>query len=95
MYYNKYELEGKEACWRFAFAQRLRDVLKQKNFTIVQFTRQTGIPKSSMDGYLNGSSIPNYFRMSVMAEVLDMPLDKLTDIRPNADLFDDVDEDEE
>ena len=94
MSYNDFARVGNEASWCFAFSQRLRQLLERKGIKIAQFARLTGIPKTSIDSYLNGGSIPNYFRMMLMAEVLEMSVDKLADIRPFADL-DDLDDDDE
>ena len=97
MSYNEYARIGNEASWGFAFGQRLRQLLERKHIKIAQFARQTGIPKCSIDSYLGGHSIPNYFRMTLMAEVLDMSVEKLADISPFADLddYDDENIDEE
>lgn len=68
MSHNDFARESNEAAWGYAFGQRLRVLLDQRNIKIAQFARQIGLPKSTLDKYLKGTSIPNYFRIVLIAE---------------------------
>lgn len=97
MSYNEFARAGNEASWGFAFAQRLRSLMAQQDIKTAQFARKTGIPKGTLESYMQGSSIPNYYRTMLIAEGLGISIERLTDLRPNADILyydDDDDEDE-
>lgn len=97
MSYNEFARVSEEASWGFAFGQRLRSLLADKNIKVSQFARKTGIPKDTIDRYLNGASIPNYYRMTLIAKELDITVERLADLRPNADIlyyYDETEEDE-
>lgn len=89
MSYNEIHRSAQEACWALEFGHRLKDLLKQKNMTIVQLARLSGVPKSSIESCLKGTTIPNYYRVALIAKTLDISVEKLTDVSSNEDLYDD------
>lgn len=95
MSYNEFAIIGNEASWRFAFAHRLRKILEMRNIKIVDFGRKTGISSKVLNSYLNGSQIPNYYRMMVMAEALNMPIETLTAVDSDEDLYEEYDDTED
>lgn len=94
MSYQDHMRPAQEASWGYAFGARLRKLMDDKGIKVAQFARKVGLPKSTIEKYRDGSSIPNYYRMKIIADELGMTVEKLVDIRPFADL-DDMDDDEE
>lgn len=96
MSYNDFARPAQEASWGFAFAQRLRQLIERRGIKVTELSRRTGIPKSTIDSYTEGVSIPNYFRMDLLAKELGMSVCQLADLRPNADIlyYDDEDDEE-
>lgn len=77
-----------EASWGWAFSNRLSKLLGRKGIKIADFARTTGIPKSVLDNCIKNGKIPNYYCIMLMAEALDMTVERLTDTSPDADLRD-------
>lgn len=94
MSYQEFARIGNEASWGYAFGYRLSKLLKDRGIKVAEFARKTGIPKSTLEAAMQGRTIPNYYRMMLIAEGLGITIEKLTDLRPLADL-DDLEDDEE
>lgn len=95
MSYQDYARPAQEAAWGLKFGARLRRIMDERGLNPTQFARKVGIPKSSIDKYREGSSIPNYYRIKIIADELGMTVEKLADTSPFADLDDLEDDDEE
>ena len=93
MSYQDFARPAQEAAWGLKFGARLRRIMDDRGVNVAQFARKVGIPKSSIDKYREGSSIPNYYRMKIIADELGMTVEKLADTSPFADI-DDLEEDE-
>lgn len=94
MSYQQFAFTGNEASWGFAFGNRLTKLMEERGVKISALARKTGVPESTIKAAMRGSTIPNYYRMTLIADGLGISLEKLTDIRPFADLDDLEDEDE-
>ena len=95
MSYQDYARPAQEAAWGLKFGTRLRRIMDERGINPTQFARKVGLPKSAIDRYRDGTSIPNYYRMQIIADELGMTVEKLVDIRPFADLDDLEDETDE
>ena len=93
MSYQQITLRSNEASWGFAFANRFSKILEERKIKPVELSRRTGVPESTIKAAMEGR-VPNYYRMMLLAQGLDMTIEKLTDIRPFADL-DDLEDDED
>ena len=89
MSYKQYTFEAEEASWWYEFSQRLRQILEHKGIGPTQFSRDTGIKKTNIDSYLKGSTIPNYYRMVVIAKALDMTVEQLVDLKSAKEIYGD------
>ena len=94
MSYQDFARPAQEAAWGIKFGARLCRIMDDRGINSTQFARTVGIPKLSIDKYREGSSIPNYYRMKIIADELDMTVEKLAGTSPFADL-DDLEDDEE
>lgn len=95
MSYKQFTFESEEASWRYEFSQRLRQILEYRGIGSTQFSRDTGIKKSSLDSYLSGSTIPNYYRMVAMAESLGLTVEQLVNLKSPKEIYGDEYEDDE
>lgn len=57
---------------RVTFAERLHDILKEKNIMQVELCKMTGIGKSAMSQYLSGSFTPRQENLYKLASALDV-----------------------
>lgn len=94
MSYQQFARTGNEASWGFAFGNRLTKLMEERGVKVSALSRKTGVPESTIKAAMRGSTIPNYYRMMLIADGLGISLDKLTDLRPFADL-DDLEDDED
>lgn len=95
MSYQDFARPAQEAAWGYKFGTRLRKLMDDRGIKSAQLARKVGLPKSAIDKYREGSSIPNYYRMKVIADELGMTVEKLVDTSPFADLDDLEDETDE
>ena len=73
----------KETC-----AKRIKEALRLRDMTQADLCRVTGIPKSAMSQYCNGSLVPRQKRMKVIADALGVSVAWLMgfDVPDEADL---------
>lgn len=97
MSYQEFARIGNEASWGYAFGHRLSRLLSDRGIKVAEFARKTGIPKSTLDSAMQGRTIPNYYRMMLIADGLGITIEKLTNLSPLADLddLDDLEDEEE
>lgn len=66
--------------------KNLKNILKQKNISVLELARRTGVPKSNINAWLNGSS-PNLEQLDRVAQFLETNIDFIAFGRNPKDLF--------
>jgi len=56
---------------------RLREILKEKGFTIAQFAERVGISQSNLSNYMSGKISPTLDTLSKIADALDIEISEL------------------
>jgi len=58
------------------FMKRLEELIRDFNLTLNEISKATGVPKSNIHSWINGSA-PNLFQLAKVSEYLGISLDEL------------------
>ena len=64
----------------FEFKYILIDLLSENKLSQAEFSRKTGIPKTTISGWLNAGRLPDYQALRTMARFFDVSADFLLDL---------------
>ena len=59
------------------FARRLKELRKEKNITLMQLEKETGLSKSTVNDWENGKRIPNAKAIVILARFFEVTTDYL------------------
>ncbi len=59
------------------FSKRVKEYLKNKNISIAELSRLSGIPRTTINGWLTGTQIPTLYSAYLLADYLNVSIDYL------------------
>ena len=65
--------------WKDVFGDNLSSILREKGFTQLRLSRDSGVSTAMISDYINKRSVPGLFAAINIAYALDMSLDELVD----------------
>ena len=71
---------GKNKDIVYEFKYIFIDLLSENNLTQAVFSRKTGIPKTTISGWLNADRLPDYHALRKIARFFDVSADYLLDL---------------
>ena len=69
-----------------ALRNRIRSTLSEQRMTVQNLSEKTGIPKSTLDGFLNRGTTPAFDTGALVCAVLSIPVDSITGASAPAEL---------
>ena len=69
-----------------ALRNRIRSTLSEQRMTVQNLSEKTGIPKSTLDGFLNRGTTPAFDTVALVCAVLSIPVDSITGASAPAEL---------
>lgn len=63
------------------FAELLRELLAEYKLTQAQLSRETGIPKTTISGWLNAGRLPDYHAIRTLCLFFDVSADELLQLK--------------
>lgn len=69
-----------ERKWRKKFGDKLKRLIHIRNMTQGQFAAELGISEVALSRYITGTYAPSPYKLSYMAEILDVSVDCLLDV---------------
>ena len=59
------------------FAELLQNLLSEFNISQAKLSRETGIPKTTISGWMNAGRLPDYNSIRVLCQYFDISADEL------------------
>lgn len=63
--------------WLKDFSKNLNDAMIDAHYTQMSFSRETGIPQSSLSRYLQGTRVPSIEDVITICDVLEISVDEM------------------
>ena len=74
------ERYNKEELWMAIFGAKLSRLIKERNITIQELSKETGISWGTIRGYMKGTHSPKAFNVYLLSKALKSSFDELVHV---------------